>query len=86
MATYQLRVPVLAVRYEARVNEQEVFAVLNFGGGRASFDNVRGYLHCYNNDGHDTDVHPGEWVVRIGGGFAVLSDGEFTETFARVSD
>jgi len=81
MLTYQLKRSVPAARYEPQVNEAELFELMNLGG--ASFNNLRGTLHVYN-QGHDVEVHPGQWVVRLGGDFIVLEDSAFADLFESI--
>lgn len=82
MGTYQLRAPAQAVQYARSVNEAEVAELIK-GAGAGSYSNARGPLEVTNLNGR-TDrvvVEAGEWVVKIGHGFTVLSDAEFQALF-----
>lgn len=89
MRTYQLRQPVQAVqavRYEHSVNEQAVFELINANGG-ASFMTARGHLEAYNIVGSASavDVHNGQWVVALQGGFVVLDEDAFEAHFVEAT-
>jgi hypothetical protein len=80
MDKYNLRQPVMALRYQRNANEQTIVALVKQGGRRPSFDNQHGYLHIYN-DGPELKVYEGSWVVALGGDVGVLSDEEFVQMF-----
>ncbi|GAA4728374.1 hypothetical protein GCM10023350_09330 [Nocardioides endophyticus] len=83
MNKYILREPVAALQYELNSNEREIVELVRQGGRRPSFNNMRGYLHIYN-DGPDLKVEQGQWVVGLGGDVGVLTMEQFNELFEPV--
>ncbi|MFC5679091.1 hypothetical protein [Aeromicrobium endophyticum] len=82
MGTYQLRAPAQAIQYARSVNEAEI-AELVKGTGAGSYSNARGPLEVTNLNGRvdRVVVEAGEWVVKLGHGFTVLSNAEFQALF-----
>ena len=82
MGSYQLRAAAQAVQYARTVNEAEVAELIK-GDGAGSYSNARGSLEVTNLNGRAERVvvEAGQWVVKIGSGFTVLSDSDFQALF-----
>ena len=61
---YELTAAVEAVRYEKSGNEERVAAIVRGEARRASYTNMNGSLHFYN-DGPELFVNDGDWVMRL---------------------
>jgi hypothetical protein len=80
MPKYVLNRPIDAVRYVANVNASEVADLVKANGRRPNYSNQSGPLNFYN-DGPELSINDGEWVVRIAGAIAVVTDDAFTAAF-----
>lgn len=82
MGPYHLRAPAQAIQYARSVNEAEVAELIK-GAGAGSYSNARGMLEVTNLNGRADRVviEAGDWVVKIGHGFTVLSHAEFHALF-----